>query len=403
MLDEKDKVLDEFENAILTNTDRTVSGYRRGDVIRVKIIKIEFDCLLVDVGRKSEIFIPIEEVIHDPSLPLAEQYKVGQEIPVKVLRDEKSRGGVFLSQKKAVLQTQVDTIERAYQEQSPLKAKVRDRVKGGFLVDINGIQAFLPNSLTYYSRDFNLDTFLGSIIDVKIVEFDSFRKKLVVSHKAVEDEINQKKDEFVSKLEINQVLDGVVTNILAYGAFVDIGCDFEGLVHISELSWGNTKSVSDVLTKGQHIKVRVIGITDDRKKVSLSYKRTLIDPWETIQGKYKLGDIVEGVVIRDLMFGAIVELENGINAFMHISQVSNKRINSITDVLELGETIKAEIVEIDMAQKKIKLSRRSLLPPEENVQEDNRDESQDAKKASAKNPEDDYSSFVDVFVPKKAD
>jgi len=402
MVDVNGKVLDEFENAILTNTDRTVSGYRKGDVIRVKIVKIDHDCLLVDVGRKSEIFIPIEDVIHDPNLPLAEQYKVGQEIPVKVVRDEKSKGGIYLSQKKAIYQTQVDAIEKAYQDQTPLKAKVVDKVKGGFIVEMNGIQAFLPHSLTIYSRDFNMDTFIGTTIDIMIVEFDNLRRKLVVSHRVLEDmEQTKKREEFISKLEVNQLLEGVVTNLVAYGAFVDIGYNFEGLVHVSELSWSNTKSVSEVLSKGQTVTVRVIGITDDRKKVSLSIKRTLPDPWESLIGKYNQGDIVEGIVIRDLGFGAIVELEKGVNAFMHISQISNKHITNIDEVLHLGETVKAEIVEVDLAQKKIKLSRRSLLPREEEVKDNYQKETNDEN--SPKKSEDDFSSFVDVFVPKKTD
>jgi ribosomal protein S1 len=156
-----------------------------------------------------------------------------------------------------------------------------------------------------------------------------------------------------------------------------------------------------VLSKGQSVKVRVIGITDDRKKVSLSLKRTLADPWEALPGKYNLGDIVEGVFIRDLGFGAIIELDKGINAFMHISQISNKHINSIEEALQLGEPVKAEIVEIDLAQKKIKLSRRSLLPREEYVQEPRQYERNE--EPVEKKPEDDFSSFVDVFVPKKAD
>lgn len=402
MVDVTGKVLDEFENAILTNTDRTVSGYHRGDVIHVKIVKIDQDCLLVDVGRKSEIFIPIEDVIHDPNLPLAEQYKVGQEIPVKVVRDEKSKGGIYLSQKKAMFQTQVDAIEKALRDQTPLKGKVKEKVKGGYIVDMNGLQAFLPNSLTIYAKDFDMDTFLGSTIDVMIVEFDNMRRKLVVSHKLLEnEELLKKREEFVSKLEVNQLIEGVVTNIVAYGAFVDIGFEFEGLVHVSELSWSNTKSVSEVLTKGQTVKVRVIGITDDRKKVSLSLKRTLADPWESLPGKYNLGDIVEGPVIRDLGFGAIVELDKGVNAFMHISQISNKHINSIDEVLQIGDIVKAEIVEIDLAQKKIKLSRRALLPREEYVPEPPSYEQNE--EAAAKKTEDDFSSFVDVFVPKKAD
>lgn len=402
MVDVNGKVLDEFENAILTNTDRTVSGYHKGDIIHVKIVKIDHDCLLVDVGRKSEIFIPIEDVIHDPTLPLAEQYKVGQEIPVKVIRDERSKGGIYLSQKKAMMHSQVEIIEKAFRDQTILKGRVREKVKGGYIVDMNGVQAFLPNSLTLKPADFDPDTFLNTMIDILIIEFDNLRRKLVVAHRIVEDpEMVQKREEFVSKLEVNQLLEGVVTNIVAYGAFVDIGFNFEGLVHVSELTWTNTRSASDVLTKGQKVKVRVIGITDDRRKVSLSIKRTLVDPWEAIYGKFKLGDIIEGKVIKDLGFGALIEIDDGVNAFMHISQISNKHINTISEVFQIGETVKAEIVELDLDLKRIKLSRRSLLPREEELPRENYRE--DNSNRESKKQEDDFSSFVDVFVPKKTD
>jgi len=397
-----EKILDEFENAILTNTDRTVSGYRRFDVIHVKIVKIDYDCLLVDVGRKSEVFIPIEEVVHDPNLPLDQQYKVGDEIPVKVIRDEKSKGGIFLSHRKAVYQTQVDKIEKAFQDQTSIPSIVREKVKGGLIVDINGIQAFLPISLIGMRKESNLDQFIGKEMDVRIIEFDNQKRKVVVSRKAIDEEEGfKKRTEFMASLEVNEVLEGTVTNLVEYGAFVDIGHYVEGLVHVSELSWGNTKRPYDILKKGQKINVRVIGISDDRQKISLSYKRTLEDPWDLIQGKYNLGQIVEGPLIKDLNFGAIVELEEGINAFMHISQVSNKRISSIGEIFEIGDMVKAEIVEIDLSQKKIKLSRRSILPPEEEA--DTEDQNESPRGEIKRDDSNDFSSFVDVFVPKKTD
>jgi len=398
MPDMLDKPLDEFENAILNNTDQTIGSYKKGDVLKVKIVKIDQDCLLVDLGRKSEIFIPSEEVLYDPNQPLSEQYKVGEEISVKIVRDEKSRGGIFLSQRRAMYQSQVDIIEQAFKNQDTIAVKVRERVKGGLVVDINGIQGFLPSSLVSVKRDVNLDNYIGQSLSARIIEFDPQKRKVVVSHKVTEEEeLNKNRGTFISSLEINSLIDGTVTNVLDYGAFVDIGYNIEGLVHISELTWSSSKRPNDVVKKGDAIKVRIIGISEDQQKISLSFKRTLPDPWEMVQDKYKPGDVVEGILVKDLNFGAIVELEDGINAFLHISQVSHRRINSIKEELEIGDKVSAEIVEIDTTQKKIKLSRKNLLPQEEPLEQEQNQESVNQNKGE------DLSSFVDVFVPKKAE
>ncbi len=389
-----DQDMDEFETAIMSGSDRPVQAYRRGDVVSVKVVKADADCLLVDVGKKSEVFIPIEEVIHDPNLPLDQQYSVGDEISVKVVRDDKSKGGVFLSNKRAVHQIQFNELENTYNELKPIDVKVVERVKGGLIVDIEGVQGFLPGSLVSMKRTDNLDQYVGTTIKAKIVEFDKGRKKIIVSSKIVEEEEHIKnKDKLLSTLEIGSIIEGNVTNVVDYGAFVDIGHNVEGLVHVSEISWGGNKKPSDVLKKGQPINVRVIGLSDDRNRISLSYKRTLPDPWESIHEKYHVGQIVKGKVVKDLEFGAIVELDGDFSAFIHISQISNQRINAVKDVVEVGDDIEAEIVEIEPSQKRIKLSRRSLLPPaeESNDQKNNQEQS---------NKQDDYSSYVDVFVPK---
>jgi ribosomal protein S1 len=390
--------MDEFETAIMSGSDRPVQAYRRGDIVSVKVVKADSDCLLVDVGKKSEVFIPIEEVVHDPNLPLDQQYKVGDEISVKVIRDEKSKGGVFLSNKKAVYFLQINELESTYRDLQQIDVKVQEKVKGGLIVDINGVQGFLPGSLVSHRRMDNLDQFVGQTLPVKIIEFDKDRRKIIVSHKIVEEEAHMKsKEALVSTLEIGSIIEGTVTNVVDYGAFVDIGHNVEGLIHISELSWGGNKKPGDVLKKGQTLNIRVIGLSDDRNRISLSYKRTLPDPWDDIQEKYQVGQVVTGKVVKDLEFGAIVELEGDISAFIHISQISNHRINTVRDVIEVGEDIEAEIVEIEPTQKRIKLSRRSLLPViESDVQEQ--------PIHSHEHPEsnqDDYSSYVDVFVPKK--
>ncbi|HXK51249.1 MAG TPA: S1 RNA-binding domain-containing protein, partial [Caldisericia bacterium] len=229
--------LDEFENAILSNTDRLVQSYKRGDIVDVRIVKVDKDCLLVDIGRKSEVFVPIEEIVHDPNLDLGAQFKVDDLLPVKVVRDEYSKGGIFLSNKKALYQLNIDNIEQAYKDKQKVKAIVHEKVKGGLIVDIDGVQAFLPGSLVSVKRQNDLSKYIGQTLDVQVIEFEKDRRKVVVSHKIIEQEHNKiSRNEFVGGLEVNTILDGVVSNIVDYGVVVDIGFNVEGLVHISELA-----------------------------------------------------------------------------------------------------------------------------------------------------------------------
>lgn len=402
-IEQDGRVLDEFEAAILSNTDRVVQSYKRGDVVDVRVVKVDKDCLLIDIGRKSEVFIPIEEVVHDPNVQLDEQFKEGDMLPVKVVRDERSKGGIFLSNKKALYQLNIDQLETAFKEKTTVKARVHEKVKGGLIVEIDGVQAFLPGSLVSSKRQNDLTKYIGKTLEVRIIEFEKDRRKVVVSHKVIEQEMNQvERNEFISGLEVNTMLDGVVTNIVEYGVFVEIGFNVEGLVHISELSWGATKKPTEVVKKGDKISIRVIGISDDRNRISLSLKRTLPDPWEDIAEKYHLGQVVEGKVVKDLNFGALVELEEGINSFMHISQMSHRRISSIEEILKVGDRVAGEIVELDVSQKKMKLSRKNIVPPSEDAiegeEEDVTINAPEKPKLSKKS--DDFSDYVDVFIPK---
>lgn len=390
----EEKILDEFEQEVFSSANFPVREFKRGGTYKVKIVKVDDDFLLVDVGRKSEAFIPKEEIDCNMTISLKEQFEPGKEIVVKAIRGGGPTEGVVLSNKRAADQVKIDKIEEKYNNQEDIESVVKERIKGGLSVELDrGIRAFLPATLVSIRRDSNLEKYVGQNLPVKIIEFDRRNRKIVVSHRLIEEEeMLKKQEEILSTIQVGEILDGTITRVVDYGAFVDIGYGLEGLVHVSELSWREGIKPSDVVRKKDKIKVRVIGISDDKDRISLSYKRTLPDPWEKIVGKYKLGDIVEGKVVKDLNFGAIVELEEGINAFIHISQLSNKRINNINDILSEGDIIKTEIIEIDIPNKRIKLSRKNLLPKEEEIQEESHNQ----------NTGDNYSDYVDVFIPKDA-
>lgn len=390
---EEEKVLDEFETEILSLKNFQVKEFKRGGIYKVKIVKVDDDFLLVDVGRKSEAFIPKEEIICDPALSLKDQFKAGDEIVVKAMRGGGVTEGVVLSNKRAANQILFDLLEENFKSLQTINVTVKEKVKGGLSVEIDkGVRAFLPGTLVSTKREANLEKFIGQTLPVKIIEFDRRERRIVVSRRIIEEEETLKKrEDLISSIQVGSVLEGTITRIVDYGAFVDIGYGVEGLVHISELSWREGIKPSQIVKVGQKINVRVIGMSDEKDRISLSYKRTLPDPWEDIDDKYKLGNIVQGRVVKDIGFGAIVELDEGINAFIHISQVSNKRINSLAEAISVDAVADFEIIEIDIPQKKIKLSRRNLLPKEEVSEEVNKLQK-----------EDDYSAYVDVFVPKNA-
>lgn len=390
----EEKDLDEFESEIMSLKNFQVKEFKRGGIYKVKIVKVDDDFLLVDVGRKSEAFIPKEEIICDPASSLKNQFKAGDEIVVKAMRGGGPTEGVILSNKRAANQLLFDKLEENYKALQTIDVTVKEKIKGGLSVEIDdGVRAFLPATLVSAKRESNLDKFVGQTLPVKIIEFDRRGKRIVVSRRIIEEEeILEKREDLISTIQIGSVLEGTVTRIVDYGAFADIGYGVEGLIHVSELSWREGINPSEIVKVGQKINVRVIGMSDEKDRISLSYKRTLPDPWESINGKYKVGDIVLGNVVKDIGFGAIVELDEGINGFIHISQLSNKKLNSITEAVSLGDMVDFEVIEVDIPQKKIKLSRRNLLPKE---QEDIHEKANNKPQR-----EDDYSAYVDVFVPK---
>jgi 4-hydroxy-3-methylbut-2-enyl diphosphate reductase len=390
----EDRELDEFESEIMSLKNFQIKEFKRGGIYKVKIVKVDDDFLLVDVGRKSEAFIPKEEIICDPASSLKNQFKAGNDIVVKAMRGGGPTEGVVLSNKRAANQILFDKLEEGFKTLQTIDVTVKEKIKGGLSVEIdNGVKAFLPATLVSAKKESNLDKFVGQTLPVKIIEFDRRKKRIVVSRRIIEEEeILEKREDLISSIQIGSVLEGTVTRIVDYGAFIDIGYGVEGLIHISELSWREGINPSEILKVGQKLNVRVIGMSDEKDRISLSYKRTLPDPWENIDGKYKVGDIISGKVVKDIGFGAIVELDEGINGFIHISQLSNKKLNSISESVSVGDVIDFEIIEVDIQQKKIKLSRKNLLPKEkeETINEE----------TNNKFKENDYSAYVDVFVPK---
>lgn len=328
-----------------------------GDVIKGKVVKVEEKHALVDIGYKVEGIVPISELSPVRIETASDAVSVGDELElfVKKIDDEE----VVLSKKAVTAEKAWTELQTIFDNNETLEATVKDIVKGGLVVDI-GVRGFIPASLveTYYVEDFS--DYKDKSLTLKIVELDKEQNRVILSHRAVvEEEANKKKEEVLNSLEEGQVIDGTVQRITDFGVFVDIG-GIDGLVHISQLAHEHVEKASDVVSEGDSLKVKVLSVDKDSERISLSHKATLPGPWDDIESKISVNDVVEGTVKRLVGFGAFVEVLPGVEGLVHISQISTEHIGTPMEVLEVGQTVKAKVLEVNEAEKRISLSIREV-------------------------------------------
>lgn len=339
----------------------------RGQIVTGTVVKIEDKQALIDIGYKTEAILPISEVSSMHLDDLNESLQVNDEIRVKVKKvtDEE----VVVSKKDVDAEAAWDRILEKFESGEVFEVMVKDKVKGGLVVDI-GIRGFIPASLveSHFVEDFS--SYLNNPITVKVVEIDREKNRVILSHKAVvEEEMSAKKSETLESLEVGQVIEGTVQRLTDFGAFVDIG-GVDGLVHISEMAHSRVEKPSDVVTEGDRVKVKVLGLDLDNEKVKLSIKETQPGPWETIEGKIQPGDVIEGTVKRLVTFGAFVEVAPQVEGLLHISQIANRHIATPSEVLSEGQEVKVKVLDVHLDDKKISLSMRALESSEPTRQDD---------------------------------
>ncbi len=354
----------EFEEA-LADEMSPKAGYaprllRRGDIIDVSVVKLERDGVMVNAGGKGDYYIPLNRLTMRTDVAVADFVKVGQTMKVAVVKEEDEQGTAVLSKLKADQESVWNDVEKYFQDQTIVMAKVTKAIKGGLLVDV-GVPCFLPQSQVASDYRGNLPALVGQDIPVKITEFDKRLRRIIASHRAAMQVIRQKqKKEFFVKIQPGDIYEGTVNGIAEFGAFVDIGYGVEGLVHLSELTYGRRRPVEEIVHKKDKVKVKVLKIDPETGKVSLSIKQTKPHPWETIEQDYPIGKIVSGTVIRILTFGAIVELAEGVTGLLHISQISNEKIHKVEDVLRVNDVVNVRILEVLKDERKIKLSMKDV-------------------------------------------
>ncbi len=341
-----------------------------GDVVKGTVISTAGEEVSVNLGYKSDGIIPRGEFSSDASVVPSKVVQPGDEIEVFVVRVNDGDGNVLLSKKKVESQKGMEEIEKAFEEKATVTGKVVKIVKGGLIAVANGIQVFIPSSQVAGRFVEDLSVYDGTELTFNIIELDRAKHRIIGGRKALlAKEAEEKKAAVFATLEAGKKVTGTVSRITDFGAFVDLG-GVDGLIHISEMSWGRISNPKEVLSEGDTVEVVVLDVDKEKSKISLSLKDVTPNPWTMAAEKYVVGSVVEGKVVRMVPFGAFIELEPGVDGLVHISQIANKRVEKPEDELKIGETIKVKVIDVNAEQKKISLSKKEAEAPLEEATEE---------------------------------
>ena len=355
-LEENQETL-EIPQEVQNRYQSSLKEISENEIITGRIIGINEKDVLVDIGFKSEGIISRNE-FNKTSLP-----EIGQKLEVYLEKIEDESGNTVLSKEKAEFLTRWKDLRQIHETGEIIKGHIIRRIKGGMVVDLGGVQAFLPGSQIDIRPVKDFDKYIDQDIDLRVVKFNEMRKNVVVSHKAIiEDSLAEQREELFSKLEVGSVLDGRVKNITDFGVFVDLG-GIDGLLHITDLSWGRVNHPSEMINMDESLTVKIIDFDQEKKRVSLGLKQLTPHPWENIQSDYPEGTLVEGKVVSMTNYGAFIEIKPGIEGLIHVSEMSwTRHIKNPSEIYALGDIVKAKVLAIDQDQRKISLGAKQLLP-----------------------------------------
>ena len=355
-----------LESALTEDYQGTFNDISENQIISAKVIGISDSDVMVDIGFKSEGLINRSE-FDNKNLP-----EIGSNIDIFLEKFEDTDGNITLSKYKADFIKRWDELKHFCDSGEPVNGKIIKRVKGGLVVDLGVIQAFLPGSQADVQPVKNFDDLINKEFDFQIVKVDEVRKNLVVSRKAIlEESLNEKRQELMTQIEIGAQLQGVVKNITDFGAFVDLG-GVDGLIHITDFSWGRINHPSEIVSIGDEISVQVIDFNKETSRISLGLKQLVENPWESIPDKYKVGDVVTGNIVSIMNYGIFIEIEKGIEGLIHISEISwTKNVQNLQDIYKVGDSIDSKVLFVDANEQKISLGIKQLSKdPWETITED---------------------------------
>lgn len=342
----------------------TIKEFGDGDIVTGTVVRVDRDEVLVDIGYKSEGVIPARELSIRYGVSPEDVVKIGDTIDALVLQKEDKDGRLILSKKRAEYERVWQRLDAIKEIDGTVKGQVIEVVKGGLIVDI-GLRGFVPASLVDTMRVKDLKAYMGQEFECKIVELNRNRNNVVLSRRAFLDTLRkEEKQQLLDHLEKGEVVKGTVSSIVSFGAFVDIG-GLDGLVHISELSWGHVDHPSEVLAVGDEVTVQILDVDKERNRVSLGLKQCQPDPWKETVKKFKTGEIVEGTVTKLVPFGAFVSVADSVEGLIHISELADQRVEFPGDVVEAGQTVTIKIVDIEVDRHRLSLSLKQAMSPEE--------------------------------------
>ena len=355
---------DEFENGGSSEVskqelekayDETLNKVSEHQVVEGEVISVDKKEVIVNIGYKSDGIIPASEFRYNPDL------KVGDKVEVYVENQEDTKGQLVLSHKKARLSKSWERVNAALENEEIIQGYIKCRTKGGMIVDVFGIEAFLPGSQIDVHPIRDYDVFVGKTMEFKVVKINQEFRNVVVSHKAlIEQELEQQRKEIIGKLEKGQILEGTVKNITTYGVFVDLG-GVDGLIHITDLSWGRVSDPHEVVSLDQKINVVILDFDEEKKRIALGLKQLTPHPWDALDENLKVGDHVKGKVVVMADYGAFVEIAPGVEGLIHVSEMSwSQHLRSAQDFMKVGDEVEAVILTLDRAERKMSLGIKQL-------------------------------------------
>jgi small subunit ribosomal protein S1 len=349
----------EIDGQIVPNYDATMQPFEEGEVVTGNVVRIDKDEVLVDIGYKSEGVIPANELSIRKSVDPHDEVQLGEEVDAMVLTKEDQDGRLIMSKKRARFEKAWRRIEAAAESGEPVIGSVIEVVKGGLIIDL-GVRGFLPASLVDIRRVPNLDEYMGTKIETKVIELNRSRNNVVLSRRAVlEEERKEVRQQILDRLQPGLVVEGQISNIVDFGAFVDLD-GIDGLIHISELSWSHVNHPSEILGIGDTVQVKVLDIDRGRQRISLGLKQTQEDPWQRIVDTYNVNDELAGKVTKVVTFGAFVEVLDGVEGLVHISELAGHHVESPREIVHPGDEIRVKILEIDSERRRLSLSAKRV-------------------------------------------
>jgi small subunit ribosomal protein S1 len=341
--------------------ERTVVEFSEGSLVSGTVVRVDPDEVLVDIGFKSEGIIPASELSIRNNVNPSEVVQVGDKIEALVLQVEDQEGRLILSKKRAQYERAWGRIEEIMRQGGTVTGQVIEVVKGGLIVDI-GLRGFLPASLVELRRVRDLQPYVGTALEAKVIELDKNRNNVVLSRRAyLEEEQAEQRQAFLDALQPGEIRSGVVSSVVNFGAFVDLG-GMDGLVHVSELSWQHVSHPGEAVSVGDKVTVKVLEVDRERERISLSMRQTHEDPWESFSSAHQVGDVVDGAVTKTVPFGAFVSVTDGVEGLVHVSEIAMHHVESPELELSVGQAVKVKITEIDAERRRISLSIKQATP-----------------------------------------